>query len=236
MGDGVSIIRLKETVSLPISMLNEYGEPTDPIFTEFFISETLGEEAIIGLPDLLGNYFVYFKTILDKARREYLSSTGRIWTELNVICDRFEQEMHKPSPSRKAIKKMVRDAQNNLVTYSRNKALVKADPNMSTVKHEMRSPYDLVDGPDDDDSVVFLVSQKHGIAFDDDRIENIVAAIEVCAETRGPMPGELLQPWSEPPEYCQEEQDTPDPLAMGEDVIHFMEMSPRKSLKKSILI
>jgi len=232
MGDGVSIIRLKETVTLAISMLDEHGEPTKPIYTEFFVSETLGNEAIIGLPDLLGNYFRYFEKILISARRNRISSTERIWNELNKICNEFEEEMYKPSPNQRLIKKMVRKARKNLRTYTRTKALIKSDPNVESIRQGSRKIDDVVDDVKDADAITFLVSQKHGVAFEDDRIENIVASIEVCADNSTILPGELVNPWTETPQYCQEELDTPDPLAMGEDVLHFMEMSVEDSRKE----
>ena len=230
MGDGISIIRLKETVMLDITMLDEHGEPTVPISTEFFVSETLGNEAIIGLPDLLGNYFSYFERILYSARRNRILSTERIWNELNKICSEFGEEMYKASPNQRLIKKMVRQARKNLKTYNRIKALILADPNFESIKQGSK----YIDGvkSDVDDAVVFLVSQKHGIAFEDDRIENIVASIELCADNSTILPGELVSPWSEVPQYCQEELDTPDPLSMGEDVLHFMEMSVEESKKE----
>ena len=44
------------------------GHLCDPIATEFYIMPSLGKEIINGLPDLLGNYFEYFTTILERAR------------------------------------------------------------------------------------------------------------------------------------------------------------------------
>lgn len=46
ISDGVNIIRLKETVTFEMCMLDEHGQPTKPIFTELYVSGTLGNEAI----------------------------------------------------------------------------------------------------------------------------------------------------------------------------------------------
>jgi len=234
MGDGISIIRLKETVLLQISMLDEHGEPTKPIFTEFYVLETLGNEAIIGLPDLLGNYYEYFWRVLMQAHRNRMWSTERIWNDLNKLCSQFEEEVYRPVPSTRLIKKIVRQARRNLKTYKRVKSLIVADPKMETIKQGTANIDDVNSNVEEAVAAVFLVSQKHGIAFEDDRIENIVAQLEVCAENQAIqlLPYELANPWTEVPKYCEEELETPDPLAMGEDILHFMEMSVEDSRKE----
>jgi hypothetical protein len=43
-----------------IQLEDNYGELTDPITTAFYIVPTLGYDVIVGLPDILGNYFYHF--------------------------------------------------------------------------------------------------------------------------------------------------------------------------------
>ena len=44
--------------------------------------------------------------------------------------------------------------------------------------------------------------------------------------------GATINPWSRPIERCEEEDETPDPLAFGEDILHFMETSVEDSRKE----
>ena len=129
LGDGKSIMRIKNMITLEISLLDNYGQRTKPISTEFYVSDSLGDEAIIGLPDLLGNYFNYFAMILNGATKSRsLQYNERIMYELSQICDEFEEELYTRSPNVRRIKKMVRRARKKLVDYERTKSLVKNDP------------------------------------------------------------------------------------------------------------
>ena len=107
LGDGESIMTIKQTVTLNISLLDDYGERTKPIATEFYVSDSLGNEAIIGLPELLGNYFEYFMHVLEgTTRNKPLKLTERIIPELNEICDQFEEELlYSRFPNLRRIKK-----------------------------------------------------------------------------------------------------------------------------------
>ena len=228
LGDGKSIMRIKNMVTLEISLLDNYGERAKPITTEFYVSESLGNEAIIGLPDLLGNYFDYFARILNGAiKNRSLQYNERILGDLNQICKEFEEELYTRSPNMRRVKKMVKRARKKLDSYERTKKLVVNDPYVSKVIQQFnpeQSPEPV------EDKVVFLVSQRHGVVYDDERIEDIVATIEVCADSY--FPGEIIHPWREPPEVCPEEQDTPDPLSFSEDILKFMEMPVEESRKE----
>jgi hypothetical protein len=46
--------------------------------------------------------------------------------------------------------------------------------------------------------------------------------------------GELYDPWSSLTEIAEEETSTPDPLAFGEDILHFMELSVEESRQEHI--
>ena len=228
LGDGKSIMRIEHLVTLEISLLDDYGERARPITTEFYVSNSLGNEAIIGLPDLLGNYFDYFARILNGAtKNRSLQYNERIMCDLNQICNEFEDELYNRSPNTRRIKKMVRKARKKLQSYKRAKELVINDPYMSKV----------IQGPDPEqtpepveEKVVYLVSQKYGVVYADDRIESVVASIELCADNI--LPGEIIHPWREPPVLCEEEESTPDPLSFSEDILKFMEMSVDESRKE----
>ena len=230
LGDGKSIMSIKQTVVLNISLLNDYGERTSPISTEFYVSENLGDEAIIGLPDLLGNYFDFFKRVLEGAtKRKPLPATERVIYDLNRICDEFEEELlYSRFPNIRRIKKLVKKARKLTTSYSGTKRDVKADPHVRTVIQN-RCPEQTpeVEESVGSHSIMFLVSEKHGVVYEDDRVETILAAIEVCADNY--TTGEILHPWREPPDICEEEEMTPDPVSISEDILHFMEMSVEES-------
>ena len=228
LGDGKSIMRIREMVSLEISLLDNYGQRARPITTEFYVSESLGNEAIIGLPDLLGNYFDYFAQILNGAtKNRSLEYNERILGDLVRICDDFEDELYNRVPNMRRIKKMVKEARKKLNGYERTKELVIKDPYMIKVMQKAdpeRCPEPV------EEKVVFMMSQKHGVVYEDDRIEKIVASIELCSDFY--LPGELVHPWKEPPQVCEEEDSTPDPLSFSEDILRFMEMPVEESRKE----
>ena len=228
LGDGKSIMRIKHMVTLEISLLDNYGERAKPISTDFFVSDSLGNEAIIGLPDLLGNYFDYFARILNGAvQNRSLQYNERILCDLKQICTEFEDEMYSRSPNMRRIKKLVKRARKKLINYERTKQLVVNDPHMNKVIHTV----DPEQTPEPvEDRVVFLVSQKHGVVYEDDRIENVVASIEICANSYNS--GDIIYPWNDDPEVCEEEDATPDPLSFNEDILRFMEMPVDESRKE----
>ena len=70
-----------------------------------------------------------------------------------------------------------------------------------------------------------LVSQLYGWCFEDDCIENAINSLESGFTGREPAAGEILRPWTHAMELCPEEELTPDPVSISEDVLHFMEVS-----------
>jgi hypothetical protein len=229
LGDGESVMTINKTVVLNISLLNDYGERTKPISTEFYVSDSLGDEAIIGLPELLGNYFEFFMHVLEGTTKvKPLSATERIIDELNQICDDFEEELlYSRFPNARRIRKLVNKARKITNTYSRTKNDVRSDPYKREVIQN-RNPEQTPEQPSS--SVMFLVSEKHGVVYDDNRVESIMAAIELCADHY--TTGEVLHPWREAPILCEEEELTPDPVSISDDILRFMEMSVDESRKE----
>ena len=73
LGDGETQLVLKEMVDLDIQLFEDSGRLAEAINTTFYVVDTLGEEAIIGLPDLLGNYFDHLSAVLEKAASKKMS-------------------------------------------------------------------------------------------------------------------------------------------------------------------
>ena len=65
LGDSATQVHIKEFVTINVALYDDDGHLRDPIATKFYIMPSLGKEIINGLPDLLGNYFEYFTTILE---------------------------------------------------------------------------------------------------------------------------------------------------------------------------
>ena len=224
LADGVTVTQIKERVTLYISPVDDYGDILQPIATEFFVIDHLGDEILIGLPDLLGNYYEYFSNILARGARnkaKKIPAATSIVEELDSICSKFEDELYKRNPNMKKINGLVKSARRKLLGYSVVKTKVVKDSSTKTL---------IVNDKDTGKSTSLLVSPNFGTVFEDDRPEMIVEAMQLCAENvLDPLPGELLNPWRNEPEECPEDLEAPDPLAFGEDVLRFMEMSVEES-------
>ena len=78
LGDGKTILQVTSYCGLYIQLLDDYGSLSEPIYTELFIVDGLGNEVIIGLPDILGMYFNFFVAAL---------SCGRKGTKVSFMSD-----------------------------------------------------------------------------------------------------------------------------------------------------
>ena len=226
LADGKSVVTINEKCIILVSPINDYGEELEAISTEFYIVETLGDEAIIGLPDLLGNYFEYFSEILHRAAtgksKDKVPFANRVVSDLDGLCDKMEDELYKKNPSHKKLERLVKTARRKLLSYETIKSHVQADPTMRLIT--------VSDSREGGVSTTYLASDTHGIVYSDDRVENIVASMEFCKDNSLLInPGDIVKPWIEKPEVCPEDEDTPDPLSFNEDVLHFMEMSVEDS-------
>ncbi len=67
LGDGKTSLEVTEECVVSIQLYDDGGKLCEPIQTRFYVVNTLGDEAIVGLPDLLGNYFSYFVRVLTEA-------------------------------------------------------------------------------------------------------------------------------------------------------------------------
>ena len=65
-------------------------------------------------------------------------------------------------------------------------------------------------------------SPTHGTAFMDDSVEQLCQIVQDLKDF--PI-GEIIEAWTNPGEECPEEIETPDPLAFGEEILHYMEMT-----------
>ena len=126
-----------------------------------------------------------------------------------------QTEVEKPFPSNSRLKQLLKQARKKGSSYRNAKQRIKHD--------KLMERYLLNDG--EGNTQACLVSQKYGWCFEDDCIEEAVNSLEAGFNGTLPAAGEILKPWTHTMELCPEEELTPDPLSISEDVLHFMEVS-----------
>jgi hypothetical protein len=170
LGDGKTMVTVHQIVYVDIQLEDNYGDYTDPITTAFYVVPTLGNEVIVGLPDILGNYFDHLSEFIYAARQDRLeSSASGVISRLDSICDRFTEELSRVEPR---IKRRIVADQSARMLY-----------------------VGLVDG----DTVELISSDKYGSVYADFRVQNILAAIEdTTAHVFKELPfGSLQEQWVE---------------------------------------
>ena len=207
LGDNKTHVHITQYVTLEVALYDDNLELCEPIFTDFYVMPTLGEELIIGLPEILGNYYEYFTGVLERARRE--ASPQRV-QHLHQIYNLCREELCKPCPNRRKLRSYASEASRIRSWYTKHKERNKND------KHEV------VTSSGDGNSYSMLHSKKFGSVFEDDRVEDLASIIQ---EFRDFPAGTTVDPWSFAPEICPEEEETPDPLSFNEDILRYMEMT-----------
>ena len=224
LGDGETFIKINECVELQVQLYRSDQTLTDPITTNLYVVESLGEEMIIGLQDLLGNYFEIFAEVIEEAAEKVLPShhaNDAMHFFQRLFLD-FEEELDKAHPSNRRLKDLVVQARKKGSSYRNAKERILKDRGSARFLVCAR----------DGVTTEFMRSEKYGWCYTDDRVAAAIKAMEQVREFRTHLPGELLEPWTLPPEDCPEELETPDPLSIGEDVLNYMEMSVEESRKE----
>ena len=224
LGDGETFIKINECAELQVQIYRSDQTLTDPITTNLYVVESLGEEMIIGLQDLLGNYFEIFAEVIEEAAEKVLPShhaNDAMHFFQRLFLD-FEEELDKAHPSNRRLKDLVVQARRKGSSYRNAKERILKD------KGSERFLVCSSDGV----TTEFVRSPKYGWCYEDDRVAAAVKAMEQVREFRTHLPGELLEPWTLPPEDCTEETETPDPVSISEDVLNFMEMSVEDSRRE----
>jgi hypothetical protein len=227
LGDGKTVLEVSEMVYLQVGLLDDYGEPLEPIFTPMYIVPGLGDQIIIGLEEILGNYYDYFEHVLRQHRKKSVATrdTTQLYGELIQLYAKADSEISKRSPRSATLLRMASSARRTGAKYNYWKSLIMADSDHSEVEQT----------EDGGSTTSFLVSSLHGVAYSDDRVETLSS--ELAALCENPILalglGDLAEPWSHTPEGpCEEELITPDPLSFGEDILHFMETGQDEAVKE----
>jgi len=213
LADGKTRLDISEKVCLPLQIYDADNVLTEPLWTELYVIPTLGDEIIIGLPDLLGNYFDVFMSVMEKARADSRPEGG---VRLERLVEIVDEQLAKRQPDRNVLRSAARESAAILQRYAGTKRRVNQDKAMKRVLNSSsRAAYEL------------LVSARYGVVYADNRVEDIVAQIQLAAEQPLIVAGALVNPWTKDPEVCPEEEDTPDPTAFGEfgdEILHYLDV------------
>jgi hypothetical protein len=224
LGDGKTYVTINEGVELKVQIFKEDGTLSEPVEASFFVVETLGEEMIIGLQDLLGSFFEIFAEVLETAANRRLPSaqvddTLKFFQRLFLD---FQTEVEKPFPSNSRLKQLVRQARKKGSSYRNAKQRIRHDKLAERVL--------LNDG--EGNTQACLISERYGCCFEDDCIEEAVNSLEAIFNGKEPAAGEILKPWTHTMDLCPEEELTPDPVSISDDVLHFMEVSVEEARRE----
>ena len=208
LGDGKTIVQCTETITLDVSLYAPDGTLQDPISTVFYVMPALGERLIIGLPEILGNFYDYFTTILEDARNRRPKARIERLSQLYGHC---RDQLCSETPNKKLLKSYGNEARAIGSWYSKLKHRVLHDPQVVTIMTTSSDGFNRE----------VAHSAKYGTVLVSNAIEDLCTVIEDLKDF--PI-NSILDAWSNPPEVCPEEEDTPEPLAMGPDILNFMEM------------
>ena len=221
LGDGETILTVNSYCVLNIQLLDDYGSPTEPMYTELYVVDGLGDEVIIGLPDILGSYFDFFVSALTCGRNGTKLSILSEYERAMMIMDSVKREVARPHVRQRTIRVAQNKLRKVLHQHEQRKGRILSDPLSVRVIHN-----DAQNG-----SYEVVTSRRYGSVVDSDEFQlSLLNAIETCTQDAdfllAPEPGAIVDPWSTPPDTsCPEIDETPDPLSFSEDVLHFMEVS-----------
>lgn len=182
LGDGQTKLEIKTKVPLTIQLLRSNDKHTEPMLIEFYIVDTLGEEAIIGAPSLTSTCLAYFIELLESICGRDPSKADQLVVQMQKLFLDIESELGRNMPDRLKIENRIEEA------------------------------------------------KKLGRAYRKER-ESSGASLALIGAPEAPVPplGQILDPWTTPDLACPEEEETPDPLSIPEDVMRFMETSVEES-------
>ena len=236
LGDGTTQVHITQYVTLDVSLYDDEGNCCEPISTELYVMPDLGEEIIIGLREILGNYYDFFTTVLERARsrqpavrvarlqqlyergKEHLCAVavdraGTNSSQTNSSrTDSSGTNQTGVQPNRKLLKAYAKEARAIGSWYSKHKWRVLSD----------RQHTETLQTNGDGTTFSILSSPTYGTAYGDNSVETLCEIVQSFMDF--PV-GQIMPPWSQPTEECPEEIETPDPLAFGPDVLHYMETS-----------
>ena len=125
LGDGDTCVEINRKLTLEVSLYNKKGELGEPVATEFYVMPSLGEEIIIGLPDILGNYYEIFMGMMKEARKKLpRERLDRLYDILEFCQD----ELGERQPDVKLLKRFAKEAAAIRAWYTNHKRRVVSEP------------------------------------------------------------------------------------------------------------
>ena len=221
LGDGQTTVHIDHKVTLQLRLYDDHDTLSEPVTTELYVIPTLGEQVIIGLPSILGEYYTFFVSALSRGRSQYSQDRVGILTRLHDLVQSIASEINREHPRPRELKKLQRTLGKLCQRYEARKQQILADPTATQV---------LVNNGNGM-TVEMISTRKLGSVYADNRVQDMRDVVYQLAEPISTvLPGEIVEPWSADPDPESEEVlSTPDPLSFSEDILHFMEISPEEA-------
>jgi RNase H-like domain found in reverse transcriptase len=228
LGDGRTQVEISRKVILQLSLYDDDDHLSEPVTVELYVIDTLGEQIIIGLPSILGEFFDFFMCALQRGRDSHHSNTYSTTHELQRVTRQIYAEISRGFPRPRVLRKLQKSLTKAYTRYTVRKKHILADPRATQI---------LVNDGKGESSVELVVSHTLGAVYADDRVEDLHATLHQLAEPISTVsPGEIVEPWSMDPDPESEEiLSTPDPLSFSEDILHFMEVGPEEARKEYLV-
>ena len=236
LGDGKTRLDVTEEVDVNVALYDDYGVLEAPVLTTFYVVESLGSDVIIGLPSILGDFYDYFERILRKGAHSKkvmtLDVSERILTDFAGITNAFDDELGQRDPCLSTLRKLVAKGRRKLSAYLKAKARIARDPDLKIIYSSLPGGTGA--------SLEYISSPRYGSVHSDGRVEATLTSMEVIvknvtlANGQKLEAGDVVGAWKDPVESCPEEEETPDPLSISDDVttLAFMETSIEESRKE----
>jgi len=115
--------------------LDDYGSPTEPMYTELYVVDGLGDEVIIGLPDILGSYFDFFVSALTCCRNGTKLSILSEYERAMIIMDSVKRGVVIPHVGQRTIRVAQNKLRKVLHQHEQRKGRILSDPLSVRVIH-----------------------------------------------------------------------------------------------------
>ena len=225
LADGKTRVTITERVTLQLRLYDDYDKLGEAVTTELYVIDTLGEQIIIGLPSILGEYFDFFVDALHRGRQVQSPASKGALVALQELVDDIYAEISREQPRSGVLRKYKMRLEKMSRRYAVKKQQVLADPTSTQV---------LMNDGNGNGTVEVVTSRRFGSVYSDTRVEDLRDAIAMLTEPVSTVaPGEIVEPWSNDLDPLSEEELlTPDPLSFSEDILHFMETTPEESRRE----
>ena len=110
LGDGATKLRINSKVSLTLQLLRPNDRHTEPIILDFFVVESLGDEAIIGGPSLTSSCLPYFIELLESISGRGPDLAAELVVQMQKLFLDIDLELQRNLPSHAKIESLINKA------------------------------------------------------------------------------------------------------------------------------